>query len=60
MLMSGTGDPELVQQALESGAKRFLSKPFRVKELLQTVEELLESANEDDEKSKKGQDQPKS
>ena len=57
MLMSGSGDPELVQQALDSGAKRFLSKPFRVKELLRFVEELLESANKDEEKAEKDKKQ---
>ncbi len=41
VLMSARADPEVVQQALESGAARFLSKPFRVKELLQTIKELL-------------------
>ncbi len=41
ILMSGHGNPEIVQQALNSGAARFLSKPFRVSELLQAVQELL-------------------
>jgi FixJ family two-component response regulator len=31
---------------MESGAARFLPKPFRVKDLLQTIEELLSSTPE--------------
>lgn len=42
VLMSAHADPQVVEQALESGATRFISKPFRVKELLQLVEELLD------------------
>jgi two-component system response regulator PilR (NtrC family) len=41
VLMSAQADPEIIEQAMESGAARFLPKPFRVKELLQTIEELL-------------------
>ncbi len=42
MLMSSHADPDLVQQALDGGAVRFLEKPFRLKELLQAVQELLD------------------
>ena len=42
MLMSSHVDPDLVQQALDGGAVRFLEKPFRLKELLQAVQELLD------------------
>lgn len=47
MLMSSRADPELVQKALEDGAERFLEKPFRVKELLQAVEGLLQSSEKE-------------
>jgi CheY-like chemotaxis protein len=46
MLMSSQADPELVQQALDGGAERFLEKPFRVKELLQAVQELLDKTQD--------------
>jgi two-component system response regulator PilR (NtrC family) len=46
VLMSAAADPDIVQRAMESGAARFLPKPFRVKELLQTIEELLSSTPE--------------
>lgn len=41
VMMSAQADPSLIQQATESGAARFLPKPFRVTELLQVIEELL-------------------
>ena len=41
VLMSAHADPDVVQQAMESGAARFLPKPFRAKELLQAIKELL-------------------
>jgi DNA-binding response OmpR family regulator len=47
VMMSTNADPELVQQALDSGAARFLPKPFRVKELLKMIEELLSRAESD-------------
>src|SRR3989442_839399 len=47
MLMSALADPGVVQEALESGATRFLPKPFRVKELLQAIEEALGKAEAD-------------
>ncbi len=46
VLMSAHADPQTVQQAMESGAARFLPKPFRVKELLQTIEEILGDADQ--------------
>src|SRR5258708_5833329 len=48
MLMSSRADPELVQQALDGGAVRFLEKPFRLKELLQAVQELLDKTPDSD------------
>ena len=42
VLMSAHADPETVQQAFNSGAARVLSKPFRVAELLKTIEDLLQ------------------
>ena len=44
MVMSSQADPDLIQQALTSGATRFIPKPFRLKELLQAVEESLGNA----------------
>ena len=44
ILMSSLADLELIQQGLESGAARFIAKPFRVKELLQTINDLLGDA----------------
>ncbi len=41
VVMSADSDPELSQQALQSGAARFLEKPFRAATLLATVAELL-------------------
>ena len=42
VLMSADADPDLIEQAKESGAVYFLPKPFRVNELLQTIQHLLE------------------
>lgn len=42
VLMSAKADAEMMVQAKESGASRVLPKPFRVKELLHLIEELLE------------------
>jgi DNA-binding NtrC family response regulator len=47
VLMSSQADPELVQQALEGGATRFMAKPFRLNELLKAVEDLLGNAEND-------------
>jgi DNA-binding NtrC family response regulator len=47
VLMSSMVDPDLVQQGIESGAARFIAKPFRVKELLQAIEDLLGKTDED-------------
>jgi DNA-binding response OmpR family regulator len=41
VMMSSHNDPDVIQQGLESGAARFIAKPFRVKELLEAVESLL-------------------
>src|SRR5262245_35635239 len=49
VLMSAHADPDIVEKAMDSGAARFLPKPFRVKELLQAIEELLGDAEENDE-----------
>jgi two-component system, NtrC family, response regulator PilR len=51
VLMSAHADPEVVQQAMDSGAARFLPKPFRVKELLQAIEELVGENQQTDEKA---------
>jgi DNA-binding NtrC family response regulator len=44
VLMSAGADPEIVRQALDSGAARFLPKPFGLTELMKTVETLLDSS----------------
>ena len=44
VLMSAAADPELIEEAMQYGAARFLPKPFRVKELLQAIEDLLKRA----------------
>lgn len=41
VLMSSKADAEMMEQAIASGASKFLPKPFRVKELLTLIEELL-------------------
>lgn len=41
VLMSANAGPEVVQSALDSGAARFLPKPFGLKELMHTIESLL-------------------
>jgi CheY-like chemotaxis protein len=43
VLMSASADPEVVRTALDSGAARFLPKPFGLAELMQTIESLLVS-----------------
>ncbi len=48
VLMSANADPDLIDQAMESGAVRFLPKPFRVRELLQTIQDLLEPEGSED------------
>lgn len=56
VLMSAKADAEMMAQAKESGASRVLPKPFRVKELLHLIEELLEdddqAADSDDKAGK--------
>lgn len=44
ILMSGDADPESIQQALDSGAARFLPKPFSLQALLQSIEAALNEA----------------
>jgi len=41
VLMSATADPDSIQAARDSGAAQFLPKPFGIRELIQTVEKLL-------------------
>ncbi|GAB4554628.1 MAG: hypothetical protein OHK0023_24990 [Anaerolineae bacterium] len=41
ILMSASADPEVIQMARESGAARFLPKPFALKDLMQVVDEML-------------------
>jgi DNA-binding NtrC family response regulator len=48
VLMSAHADPDIVEKAMDSGAARILPKPFRVKELLQAIEELLGDAEENE------------
>src|SRR5258706_7953386 len=47
VLMSSQADPDVVQQALDGGATRFMAKPFRLKELLKAVEDLLATTEDD-------------
>jgi DNA-binding response OmpR family regulator len=48
VLMSSLVDPEIIQQGLESGAAKFIAKPFRVKELLETIEDTLRKTDDGD------------
>jgi CheY-like chemotaxis protein len=41
LLLSARARPSDIEQGLRSGAQAFLPKPFRVADLLDTVEELL-------------------
>jgi two-component system, NtrC family, response regulator PilR len=47
MMMSSRTDPELVEQGLQSGAARFIAKPFRLNELLNAIEELLDNQQDE-------------
>jgi DNA-binding response OmpR family regulator len=47
VLMSSRTDHELVEQGLATGAAKFIAKPFRVKELLETIEDILRKTDED-------------
>jgi DNA-binding response OmpR family regulator len=47
VLMSSMVDPDVIQQGLESGAARFIAKPFRVKELLEAIEDILAKTDGD-------------
>ncbi|MBI4321870.1 MAG: response regulator [Chloroflexi bacterium] len=46
VMVSGNSDPESVQRSLDAGAFAFLSKPFRITELLDTVEKALGNGRE--------------
>jgi FixJ family two-component response regulator len=46
VMITGHGDVPLAVKAMRSGALHFLEKPFEPAELLQTLEEALERANE--------------
>lgn len=46
VLMSSKADPEMMEQAISSGASKFLPKPFRVKELLTLIEEMTAQEEE--------------
>jgi CheY-like chemotaxis protein len=42
ILMSGLGDAYQMEQALAAGARAFLSKPYRMSEMIVKMEEVLE------------------
>jgi two-component system response regulator FlrC len=48
VVMSADANPELSDQALKSGAARFLEKPFRAKALLEMVGEVLADIERDE------------
>jgi DNA-binding NtrC family response regulator len=48
VVMSADINPELSDQAVKSGAARFLEKPFRAKTLLETVSDLLAEVDKAD------------
>jgi DNA-binding NtrC family response regulator len=49
VVMSADTDPVLSEQALQSGAARFLEKPFRARTLLDTVSDLLKQMDDEPE-----------
>jgi DNA-binding NtrC family response regulator len=49
VMMSARADAALVEQAKASGAAQFLPKPFKVKDLLALIENLLEPLDAEDE-----------
>jgi len=51
VLMSGNANAEMMQVALESGAARVLPKPFGLKELIQTVNSLLDTSEAEHDQS---------
>jgi two-component system, NtrC family, response regulator PilR len=51
ILMSALADAEIMDRAKELGVTRVLSKPFRVKELLKVIEELLDEEAQADKNS---------
>src|SRR5436190_4406997 len=42
IMVTGYGNVELAEQALQLGADHYLSKPFHNKELIQVIEQILE------------------
>jgi DNA-binding NtrC family response regulator len=48
VVMSADANPELSDQALKSGAARFLEKPFRAARLLELVNEVLTDLERDE------------
>jgi len=46
VVMSADRNPELSEQAVKSGAAKFLEKPFRARQLLDTVAEVLGKVEE--------------
>jgi len=47
ILMSANASDETTQAAMESGAARFLPKPFNLKELMASIEDCLSKAAQD-------------
>lgn len=47
VLMSGNANPDMIKTAIDSGAARFLPKPFGIKELIQTVNNVLDERQTD-------------
>jgi len=41
IILTALADPELIRQALEAGANRYLTKPFLTKNLVQSIREVL-------------------
>jgi DNA-binding NtrC family response regulator len=58
VMMSSKADPEIIEQAKSSGASRFLPKPFRVKELLALIEDLLVESEAEDATAEERTDEP--
>lgn len=46
VMMSANADPEIVEQAKQSGAAHFLPKPFRVADLMAAVQRALVEADD--------------
>lgn len=43
IMMSGMGDPNIQESALQAGAKSFLAKPYDKRAVLQTIDQVLEA-----------------